>query len=98
MIPYRLSEHTASIFPMKVFEYLAAGLRVVTTPLPALATVADLPVERAESDAAFAAALAAPHEGLAHRRSAFAAQHTWDVLLTTMAAALPTAPQAGPMP
>ena len=36
LIPYALNELTASIFPMKVYEYLAAGLPVVSTPLPAL--------------------------------------------------------------
>ena len=36
LIPYSLNELTASIFPMKVYEYLAAGLPVVATPLPSL--------------------------------------------------------------
>ena len=37
LIPYAINDLTRSVFPMKVFEYLAAGLPVVTTPLPALA-------------------------------------------------------------
>jgi glycosyltransferase involved in cell wall biosynthesis len=37
LVPYALNDLTRSVFPMKVFEYLAAGLPVVTTPLPALA-------------------------------------------------------------
>jgi glycosyltransferase involved in cell wall biosynthesis len=36
LVPYAINELTRSVFPMKVFEYLAAGLPVVTTPLPAL--------------------------------------------------------------
>ncbi|HEY4897124.1 MAG TPA: glycosyltransferase, partial [Solirubrobacteraceae bacterium] len=36
LIPYARNELTESIFPMKVYEYLAAGLPVVSTPLPAL--------------------------------------------------------------
>jgi glycosyltransferase involved in cell wall biosynthesis len=40
LIPYARNELTESIFPMKVYEYLAAGLPVVATPLPALAGVA----------------------------------------------------------
>jgi glycosyltransferase involved in cell wall biosynthesis len=39
LIPYRSSPLTESIFPMKVYEYLAAGLPVVATGLPALAEV-----------------------------------------------------------
>ena len=34
--PTRSTTLTRSVFPMKVYEYLAAGLPVVTTPLPAL--------------------------------------------------------------
>ncbi len=40
LIPYARNELTESIFPMKVYEYLAAGLAVIATPLPALAGVA----------------------------------------------------------
>ncbi len=35
-MPYAINDLTRSVFPMKVYEYLAAGLPVVTTPLPAL--------------------------------------------------------------
>ena len=37
MLPSAANPYTAAMFPMKFFEYLAAGLPVVTTPLPALA-------------------------------------------------------------
>jgi glycosyltransferase involved in cell wall biosynthesis len=36
LVPYAINDLTKSVFPMKVYEYLAAGLPVVTTPLPAL--------------------------------------------------------------
>ena len=42
LIPYARNELNASIFPMKVYEYLAAGLPVIATPLPALAGVAGI--------------------------------------------------------
>ena len=36
LIPYRLNTYTHGVFPMKVFEYLSAGLPVVSTSLPSL--------------------------------------------------------------
>jgi glycosyltransferase involved in cell wall biosynthesis len=36
IIPYHLNEYTASVSPLKLYEYLAAGRPVVATPLPAL--------------------------------------------------------------
>ncbi|MET3808442.1 hypothetical protein ABIB25_005471 [Nakamurella sp. UYEF19] len=36
LIPYLVNAHTAGVFPMKVFEYLAAGLDVLSTPLSSL--------------------------------------------------------------
>jgi glycosyltransferase involved in cell wall biosynthesis len=42
LIPYARNALTESIFPMKVYEYLAAGLPVVATPLPALAAVEEV--------------------------------------------------------
>src|ERR1700686_240292 len=42
LIPYARNQLTGSIFPMKVYEYLAAGLPVVSTPLPALSQVVEV--------------------------------------------------------
>ena len=36
MIPYQINSYTQGVFPLKVWEYLAAGKPVVSTPLPAL--------------------------------------------------------------
>jgi glycosyltransferase involved in cell wall biosynthesis len=44
LIPYTHNQLTGSIFPMKVYEYLAAGLPVIATPLPALAGVAEVAI------------------------------------------------------
>jgi glycosyltransferase involved in cell wall biosynthesis len=90
IIPYASNQLTASIFPMKVYEYLAAGLPVVATPLPALAgvdavaTAADAPAMAAALDAALA------HNAPADRaaRSAAAAAHSWDARLAEIAAAI----------
>lgn len=92
LIPYARNELTESIFPMKVYEYLAAGLPVVATPLPALAEVAEV---RTAPDAAGIAALLedaladdAPEQRL--ERSRAAAAHSWDRRLEEIAAALAT--------
>jgi glycosyltransferase involved in cell wall biosynthesis len=80
LIPYASNELTASIFPMKVYEYLAAGLPVVATPLPALAGVADV---ASAPDAAGLArlldeALAGDSPDKRAERSRRAAAHSWE--------------------
>lgn len=90
LIPYRASELTASIFPMKVYEYLAAGRPVVATPLPALEGVEEITV--AEGADAFVAAVEREltSDGPARRaaRSAAAAANSWDARLDEISAAL----------
>jgi glycosyltransferase involved in cell wall biosynthesis len=90
LIPYTLNELTGSIFPMKVYEYLAAGLPVVATPLPALAEVADIATA---SDAPGIAqlleqALAEDNPERCAERSRAAASHSWDRRLEEIATAL----------
>lgn len=83
LIPYRRSQLTDSIFPMKVYEYLAAGRPVVATELPSLAGVEG--VRRAAGAAAFAEAveeaLAADSPGERRRLAALAAPHSWEARL-----------------
>lgn len=38
LIPYVLNDSTNGVFPLKLYEYLAAGLRVVSTPIPSVVT------------------------------------------------------------
>ena len=90
LIPYSLNELTASIFPMKVYEYLAAGLPVVATPLPSLrgvegiATAAD-----AESTAArLEELLAADTPEARAERSRLASGHSWDARVDEIATVL----------
>jgi glycosyltransferase involved in cell wall biosynthesis len=90
LIPYARNELTDSVFPMKVYEYLAAGLPVISTPLPALASVAEV---ASASDADGIARLL--DDVLAHdsperraERSKAAAAHSWDRRLEEIAAAV----------
>jgi glycosyltransferase involved in cell wall biosynthesis len=42
VLPAPINDYTLSMFPMKFFEYLASGLPVICTPLPALQQFSDL--------------------------------------------------------
>jgi glycosyltransferase involved in cell wall biosynthesis len=92
LIPYRRSRLTESIFPMKVYEYLAAGLPVVATGLPALAGVDGVALAEGGVDA-IAAIERALRDGSPDRRRARSEAvrgHSWDARLAEIAAALPT--------
>lgn len=87
LIPYAINDLTRSVFPMKVYEYLSAGLEVVSTPLPALADVSAVRTAgtSTEVEAALAQALAedAPHRR--RERSAAALAHSWDARIEEIA-------------
>lgn len=90
IVPYRLDGAMASVFPMKVHEYLAAGRPVVATSLPALAGVAD--IVTADDAPSMAAALshALEHDSPERRaeRSKTAAAHSWDARVQEIFAAI----------
>jgi len=90
LIPYARNELTESIFPMKVYEYLAAGLPVIATPLPALTGVSG--VVTASTAAGIAElldrALAEDSPERRGARSRAAASHSWDQRLQEIAAAI----------
>jgi glycosyltransferase involved in cell wall biosynthesis len=91
IIPYSINPLTSSIFPMKVYEYLAAGLPVVSTPLPALDGVEDvtLAADAEEMAAALDRELAADTPELRAERSRRAASHSWEARIEEIEAALP---------
>jgi glycosyltransferase involved in cell wall biosynthesis len=95
MIPYAVNELTSSIFPMKVYEYLSAGLPVVATPLPSLEGVEGVTIASGAEE--FAERLSELIEGddgeRRAARSALAARHSWDTRLEEIAAALERLPE-----
>ncbi len=62
LIPAPINAYTRAMFPMKFFEYLAAGAPVVATPLPALEEFGDVFLQ-ASTPAQFTAAIASILEG-----------------------------------
>jgi glycosyltransferase involved in cell wall biosynthesis len=90
LIPYRLNRLTASIFPIKVYEYLAAGLPIVSTPLPSLASVEEISfaATAAETAAALDELLASENEDRRRARSRSAAGHSWQARITEIGQAL----------
>jgi glycosyltransferase involved in cell wall biosynthesis len=80
LIPYVENPYTRSVFPLKVFEYLAAGKPVVAAGLPSLRGL-EPHVQLVVDHEAFVAAVrrAVEHGTVgAAERTTFAARHTWE--------------------
>lgn len=96
LIPFRLNELTRAVNPIKLREYFAAGLPVVSTPLPEVARYGSL-VHLAEGadgfEAAVEAALAEPAAARAVRSEAMLAE-TWPARLAQIEAACKDSPSA----
>ena len=82
LIPYLSNAYTQSCFPLKLYEYLAAGKPVVATGLPALADidseVALVNGESADVAEAITAALDRSGDDARDHRMSLAAQNTWE--------------------
>ena len=87
LLPQLINDYTRAMFPMKFFEYLAAGLPVVSAPLPALR---DLAAFHAITDnpAGFSRAIAAALSGHGPRAPAIGHSilraNSWDARLDQM--------------
>jgi glycosyltransferase involved in cell wall biosynthesis len=83
LVPYAINELTRSVFPMKVYEYLAAGLPVVTTPLPALADSPHVAVAASAPETVAAVERALDTDGRVGRRARSDAvrNHSWEARL-----------------
>jgi teichuronic acid biosynthesis glycosyltransferase TuaH len=93
LIPYNDSPFNRGSFPLKTLEYLAAGLPVVATDLPAIRWLQCQDITIRSTPAEFAAAvtqLASGHNEPAMKttRRQFAARHTWEVRASAFAEAL----------
>jgi glycosyltransferase involved in cell wall biosynthesis len=85
IIPYALNEYTMGVNPLKLYEYLAAGLAVVSTALPSVVSAAGPMTEadiRVHDDRdmfirAVGALAKIPSPDAVERRQALAAAHSW---------------------
>jgi len=93
ILPYVLTDYTADVMPVKLKEYLAAGLPIVSTHLPEICRFADQHpgvISFASDAATFAAALRRATTDNApaavERRMAMAQQYDWSVQMSQMSA------------
>lgn len=87
LIPYVANDYTRSCFPLKLYEYLAAGKPVVATGLPELAGMEPDVVLAAGDDAVLAAVergLAARTSTDVARRMEIASRNTWETRAGTL--------------
>ena len=91
MLPYLIDEFTAAIMPVKLKEYLAAGLPVVATPLPAVRQfaaehpgVVTFARDADEFVAALRSALCNGHPEEVERRIAIARRYDWNGQMARM--------------
>jgi glycosyltransferase involved in cell wall biosynthesis len=92
LLPFRPTPMTHAIHPIKVYEYLAAGLPVVSTPLEETRAIG-APVQFAAGPVQFAAALRdieteGTNGAAAAGRRAFARRHSWDDRFASLRAAI----------
>lgn len=93
IVPYGNTQFNRNSFPLKTLEYLAAGKPVVSTPLPAVRSLATDLVALAETPGDFAAAVLRAAEltrqpALVAARREFASGHSWSARAEQLAGLL----------
>lgn len=91
LLPTHVNDYTHSMFPMKYFEYLAAGLPVVSTPLAFTSHHKDgllVGKDPSSFSAALGRQLACGHLQAAQSRE-MVGLHTWNARLAAMLALVP---------
>jgi len=97
VIPYALSAWTVAVDPLKLLEYLAAGLPVVTTAIPEAAKFAEHVAVAHDADefvAEVGRALACDRGRARALGQAFAQLHTWERRADTLLAVIDDAMRA----
>jgi glycosyltransferase involved in cell wall biosynthesis len=88
VIPYHINEYTLGVFPMKVVEYLSAGLAVVSTVLPSLSDEHLVDLLQVSTNGAFVDEclmhLPVPAESRQRERADQVAHRSWDRRVDTI--------------
>ena len=87
LLPYRQTQETYHASPLKLYEYLAAGLPVAAADVPGARRFADVITIAADLPAwetAIATQLATNSPALVAARQAAVAPHTWDARVDTL--------------
>ncbi len=93
LIPYKRNEWTRNISPLKLYEYLAAGVPIVSTGIPATQEFADTVWIACDPDTfaqAISAALDADTPERRRKQQALAKNHTWDQRVETLSTTIET--------
>jgi len=80
LIPYLENGYTRGVSPLKVYEYLASGMAVVSTPIPAVSSRPPDVIITANAEAfvaAVVASLGGPSPADVDRRASLARPHSW---------------------
>lgn len=79
LIPYKINSYTVGVSPLKTFEYLAAGLQVISSNLPGVTPIgSDILVATTRSEFVEDARRASvPNRKDITRRQRIALQHSW---------------------
>ena len=92
IVPYRLTDYTANVYPTKLNEYLVMGLPVVATDLPEIRRfnaehggIVSIAADAVAFAAAIREALQRPAPGVIERRVAVAHSNSWQNRIASMA-------------
>jgi glycosyltransferase involved in cell wall biosynthesis len=88
LIPFPVTEVTLNANPLKAREYLAAGLPVVSTPIPEVEVLGQCRIGATPAEFAAQVALALEEPGPAARRSETMRPHSWAARLDEVTAHL----------
>jgi glycosyltransferase involved in cell wall biosynthesis len=89
LMPYKVNEATRNIFPLKLFEYMAAGKPTVATAIPAVMDYRDLLYVTGDPHSftrLVERAVAEDDPAMVARRVECARQHTWEAHVAQKAA------------